>query len=806
MTAVTEQLSKKQVNLERIKRLSFAHLKGQKVYICPRCKKRVPYKSHHCPFCGERYHFAIKVPLRLLKNVRNGIATKELHDYVHIYLFPQLDIFDQHYLDQYFTILLVSQGTNGYAQGTASAASGTLPVNLQQAPVNGNTLILIYVGCSDGANSYVSSISQTGVTWQSSAVVVDSDYQDVEIWYGKVGASAGTAISVVYTGASGGDYVEIADVCEFSGLASSPVDKTASSSGGGDSTTTSTGTTGTTTQNAELVIGATSAGGPTSCTQSSPTNSFTLLDGANVLKGSVYGSLGYLYKIVSAEATYSTGTTLANSNGWDGCIATFFAAASTSINVSDSGSGSDAVAVTANVPTTDSGSGSDTVAVTAKMTQTDSGSGSDMISALQANVPVSDAGLGSDVLTSVNVQVPISDVGLGSDALSSLQAQIPVADAGLGSDALSSLKAQIPVSDAVLGTDTTSLQAQVPLADSGLGTDNLVLGSPVNLSDSGFGFDSLLAYSLAGALVGYWAFEEGLGTTVHDMSGNGNNGTLEGSPLPNWVAGRFQYALQFAAADSQFVSLSSQTNFPSGAGARTVSAWVYLTSYSSGNEGVFTYGADTTNEFFSMSISAAGLIYLNVVGSNNTFFTSLTVPLNTWAFIAIVYDGTTNITGYVITASGIQSQALTIGSALSTTISGGSANIGLNQNTGIYFTGVIGEVRLYNVALSAAQVSALYNLSPLSITAQIPLSDSGSGADFVGSLQVKIPLSDAGEGSDSLIIAFPISVSDSVVGTDTAIVIVRGALPTHAIIIQSEKGTVTLQSEKGTVTLQSDSD
>ena len=38
-------------------------------------------------------------------------------------------------------------------------------------------------------------------------------------------------------------------------------------------------------------------------------------------------------------------------------------------------------------------------------------------------------------------------------------------------------------------------------------------------------------------LVGYWRFEEGGGTTVKDLSGNGNHGTLttEDAGLPTWT-------------------------------------------------------------------------------------------------------------------------------------------------------------------------------------------------------------------------------------------------------------------------------
>jgi hypothetical protein len=46
----------------------------------------------------------------------------------------------------------------------------------------------------------------------------------------------------------------------------------------------------------------------------------------------------------------------------------------------------------------------------------------------------------------------------------------------------------------------------------------------------------------AGSLVGYWAFEEGQGTVVHDLSGSGNDGTIYGSP--QWIQGYQGGALQ----------------------------------------------------------------------------------------------------------------------------------------------------------------------------------------------------------------------------------------------------------------------
>ena len=48
-------------------------------------------------------------------------------------------------------------------------------------------------------------------------------------------------------------------------------------------------------------------------------------------------------------------------------------------------------------------------------------------------------------------------------------------------------------------------------------------------------------------LVGYWTFDEGMGSTAADHSGNGNTGTLTttGSNLPAWSAGYHGKALSF---------------------------------------------------------------------------------------------------------------------------------------------------------------------------------------------------------------------------------------------------------------------
>ena len=215
------------------------------------------------------------------------------------------------------TILLVQ----GNAYGAKSGS--TIPVTLSSTPTSGNVLIATICNNKEGPSPVtVSSISQTGVTWtlqKAHYYYWSSPYVtfDCEIWLGVVGSGASKDITINLSGTPA--YGAFADVCEWSGVATSDfLDQTASNQNE-NSAQTDTGTTSTTTQANELWIGAVAA-----CnTQSSPTNGFTLLDGEYV---SGFICMGYLYKIVSSTGAANTGTTVGYADHWVGCIATFKAA------------------------------------------------------------------------------------------------------------------------------------------------------------------------------------------------------------------------------------------------------------------------------------------------------------------------------------------------------------------------------------------------------------------------------------------------------------------------------------------------
>ena len=216
----------------------------------------------------------------------------------------------------------------GPAQGT-SGGSATFTVTLGSGPASGDLMVLTVSAVSVGSPApTVSSVTETGVTW-SKAVGKPNNNVDSEIWYGIVSSGAGTTITISLT--KGVDEA-IADACEYSGLTSSPLDRTTSTTG--TTVASNTGTTATTSAPNELLVGSIAAQISPSTSQSQTTNMNT--NGFTLVSGNTIASVteGYLENIVSSTGTYSSSTTLPSGTSytWAGAIATFAAAPSINLN------------------------------------------------------------------------------------------------------------------------------------------------------------------------------------------------------------------------------------------------------------------------------------------------------------------------------------------------------------------------------------------------------------------------------------------------------------------------------------------
>ena len=213
----------------------------------------------------------------------------------------------------------------GNARGTANTGN-VVSVTMAANPTQNNTLIAT-IGCM--TSKVVSSITQTGVTWDANPSVVKSiSGLNAYIWRGVVGESAATAITVNLSGNMAAHEGTVVNVNEYSesGGAYLVLDDNITAYANGSSTKDGdTGTTDICNVNDELFIGTIMGSSDVNCNQSNPTLGFTLFDGVKYYRqGNVYYvSSSLLQLIVTAAQTGHTHVSFTASSNFWACIGAF---------------------------------------------------------------------------------------------------------------------------------------------------------------------------------------------------------------------------------------------------------------------------------------------------------------------------------------------------------------------------------------------------------------------------------------------------------------------------------------------------
>ena len=190
----------------------------------------------------------------------------------------------------------------------------------------------------------------------------------------------------------------------------------------------------------------------------------------------------------------------------------------------------------------------------------------------------------------------------------------------------------------------------------------------------------------------------GTGTTLTDLSGNGNHGTIMNSPsFTTLTVGGGVLAFN---GSQQYI----RTNYtPSN--TCTISIWFYNTSnYTDINRGIFsTYNDSTGHNGFYMGTwnSSFNLSRDNNVGWGNTVLPSLSI--NTWYNVTVTSDSSGSGTIKVYLNGGLQ-----------TTITGKTThvdvlNIGRTRYNANYWKGYIAKTMVYDTVLTGTEVLNNYN-------------------------------------------------------------------------------------------------
>ncbi len=199
----------------------------------------------------------------------------------------------------------------------------------------------------------------------------------------------------------------------------------------------------------------------------------------------------------------------------------------------------------------------------------------------------------------------------------------------------------------------------------------------------------------ASGLVAAYSFDEGSGTTVTDASGNGNSGTISGA---TWTAGKYGAALAFRADDSARVTIPNSASLQLTT-AMTLEAWVNPSALGSVWRDVIYKGKDNYYLEASSSHSAKPAGGGKIGGTTSvSVFGNASLPQNTWTHLAVTYEGT----ALVLYLNGTQVSSTPVTGSILT--SANALQIGGDSYFGQYFDGTIDEVRVYNTALTAAQL------------------------------------------------------------------------------------------------------
>ncbi|MEI6532231.1 MAG: DUF2341 domain-containing protein [Candidatus Roizmanbacteria bacterium] len=199
--------------------------------------------------------------------------------------------------------------------------------------------------------------------------------------------------------------------------------------------------------------------------------------------------------------------------------------------------------------------------------------------------------------------------------------------------------------------------------------------------------------------IGEWKFDDKIGTTALDSSGNNRSGALSNSPT--WTTGKYGSALLFNGS-SQNVIINPNNGLSATSGS--ISAWVYPTVSSPTANEMIVEGNRETNRIYLTRLPTTGNLGISL-GNNSNIDSGIVIPINTWSYVGMTWNSGT----YAIYFNGKNVSTSTYSGLTSLD---GYSSIGSYSDLvapDSWFTGKIDMVRMFNYARTPAQIAWDYN-------------------------------------------------------------------------------------------------
>jgi Concanavalin A-like lectin/glucanases superfamily len=258
---------------------------------------------------------------------------------------------------------------------------------------------------------------------------------------------------------------------------------------------------------------------------------------------------------------------------------------------------------------------------------------------------------------------------------------------------------------------TTLVAVAVAAAGCGrLGFDRLPLDDAPTTEPADADADPCAAISAG--LVGAWPLDapDVIGTTVHDRSGNGRDGTLIGTPAAVVAPGRLGEALDFAGTSLSYVDLAS-VPLDSTAGAfTTVSLW-FRNDNANADEALACLptgpvaGPPRYSLWLTNRIGPASLC-INT-GSGDCWGITDAGLIGRWVHIVAIYANGPTVGGSLYVDGARVDTACRFGTCNQTRVAQAPFSIACSDPAYAWH-GLLDEVRVFDRALEPAEVLALY--------------------------------------------------------------------------------------------------
>lgn len=203
-------------------------------------------------------------------------------------------------------------------------------------------------------------------------------------------------------------------------------------------------------------------------------------------------------------------------------------------------------------------------------------------------------------------------------------------------------------------------------------------------------------YRSGQGMIGGWLFSEGSGTTVADASGN----SVTGNNVPGWSStvptGYSNYSASYNG--------TAGIDFSNNATLRiqkplSFVAWVKVSSASTQYD---ILGGNNAQSYFYFFINSSNRLQVHKRNAVDMGTSSGAIGTN-FAHVAFTYDASGNYVFYIngsASGSGTSSQTFTYADGV---------YLGQQSSSSAFFSGLIAEPAMFNVALSSTQVNEIMN-------------------------------------------------------------------------------------------------